>query len=554
MVVDDMSSMRQLMKAQLNSLGVTKITEAKNAAGVLELLRDPTREPINLLLLDFILGEATDGQQLLEVIRHEGLIASSAVVCMVTAEQSYKQVAGVAEHAPDAYLIKPFTANDLESHILPVLTRKQGAIVKGKRTPGLKPIYDQYDAGNYGTVLRLVDAYAIKEGVKADTARLKGDALTHLGDLVGASEHYGAHAGAYPWAVLGLARINAGLGRTDEAISALTALQVVAPNYVPAADALAGAYLKAGDATKAMEVLDRAVAKSGTVARLRAASKVAERLGDSEATTKYAGKAMEGSRHSLRKDFGDHARYARGLLAMGDTQGAVVALSKMTTENPALKSDVRVLSVQVCAIAIQLADELNTAQGFGTAMRERRMALLADKQARIREMLDSMPVPDAHADPESAVYLSEALLAGGEHDKAAELAAKAVASGAVLRPNEANPEWRDTVAGLAADEMRVKARQGLTLLREGKVAEAVAWFDALAQHAPESLAPVCLGNVVMAGATMYRRGGKPAESYLAKARVALARLQAQFPTYDRLPGLEQAVSACQLVQVGATPA
>ena len=105
LVVDDMAMMRGMMKSQLISLGVARVAEAANAALAVDKLRTGK---FDLLLLDYYLGDATDGQQLLELIRNESLVASSAVIVMVTAEQGYGQVAKVAEHTPDAYLIKPF--------------------------------------------------------------------------------------------------------------------------------------------------------------------------------------------------------------------------------------------------------------------------------------------------------------------------------------------------------------------------------------------------------------------------------------------------------------
>lgn len=187
LVVDDLASMRSMMKSQLTSIGVSRVSEAPNAAIVINKMR---AEKFDLVLLDYYLGDATDGQQLLELIRNESLIASSALAVMVTGETNYGSVAKVAEHTPDAYLLKPFTADKLYDHLLPVIERKLGIRHPAKKTPGLKPIYDQYDAGHYEAVIALVDAYTEREGPHADTARLKGDALIQMGDYVKALKHY----------------------------------------------------------------------------------------------------------------------------------------------------------------------------------------------------------------------------------------------------------------------------------------------------------------------------------------------------------------------------
>ncbi len=155
LVVDDMATMRSLMKNQLNSIGVNKVAVTPSAAGATELLR---KEKYNLLLLDYYLGDATDGQQLLELIRNERLTPSYAVVVMVTGEKNYGLVAQVAEHSPDAYLIKPFTAETMLSHLRPVIERKLGLRLPTRKTPGLKPIYEQLDLDRFDAVVALVDA------------------------------------------------------------------------------------------------------------------------------------------------------------------------------------------------------------------------------------------------------------------------------------------------------------------------------------------------------------------------------------------------------------
>jgi DNA-binding response OmpR family regulator len=89
------------------------------------VLRQVGRTPFDIILSDYLLEDGRDGQQLLEELRQQHLVPLSTVFMMITSERAYHNVVSVAELAPDDYLIKPFTADDLHGRLVRALYRKQ---------------------------------------------------------------------------------------------------------------------------------------------------------------------------------------------------------------------------------------------------------------------------------------------------------------------------------------------------------------------------------------------------------------------------------------------
>ena len=122
LVVDDYPGMRSALKMTLSNFGMTRIELAASAS---EVIFKVGNTHYDVILCDFNLGEGRDGQQLLEELRHRGLIHLDTVFIMVTAESVYEKVVATAELAPDDYLIKPFSAEVLRNRLDGILLRKR---------------------------------------------------------------------------------------------------------------------------------------------------------------------------------------------------------------------------------------------------------------------------------------------------------------------------------------------------------------------------------------------------------------------------------------------
>jgi len=534
LVVDDLAAMRSMMKTQLASIGVSRVTEAPNAAVAINKMR---AEKFDLVLLDYYLGDATDGQQLLELIRNESLIASSSLAIMVTGETKYGLVAQVAEHTPDAYLLKPFTADKLYEHLLPVLERKLGIRRPNKKTPGLKPIYDQFDAGNYDAVITLVDAYTEREGPRADTARLKGDALIHMGDYVSALKHYKRLQDHFSWAALGVARVQAHLHHTEAAIATLEKLVADAPHYMHAIDMLAETYIASSQPEKALTILEKACAISPTVNRMRATARVAEQIEDDFRAVQWSNKVVEANKFAVVQDFTDHARLVRGLVKTGQMDKAVATVVRFESEVPQAKQSASIQASKGYVLARQIEKEKIELASMTEGIRSRRLPLLAEKEARLENIVNTLSSTEHSA--KEGIFISEVFIASGHSEKALESASTAMAYGENLTPALGDAAWQEAVKVQAVAKTKARILDGLNLLRANKTKEALVLFMELVEHTPPDLTAQLLANVVTTVIALKHKGQNVTE-FMPAARVALERLKEKYSSYERLPGLIEA--------------
>ncbi len=529
LVVDDYAAMRSLMKRQLMDIGVSRAAEAPNAAMALDKLRG---DQFNLLLLDYYLGDATDGQQLLELIRSERLIPSSAVVIMVTADSDYAAVARVAEHTPDSYLLKPFTADRLLAKLTPLIQRKMG--LRGKNaTRGLAPVYDQYDAGHYVKALAMLDGLRAAEGIKQDTARLRGDCLLKMHAYPSALQHYQALAATSPWAHLGLAHALKGLGRQQEALNELKNLVRSHANYYPAADALAATYTELNQHDQALNVLESASQRSPTVARMRSTGIAAERSGNDEATVKWLSRVVNDNKHAAEQEPMDTALLVRSLVNTGQLDKAAGTLAMAIKTRPTLAEDPNILAAQLLSQATSYAQAQKAAASEGAAsVRERRMAMLEGQAAAIKQL--ALQVANGGGNGRGVLLAGEALMAAGLQEHAEEKLAQALAAGGVIPHTLGSEEWRAQVWSKAHT---AAGKAALDHMRAGDFDQAITVFARLAEQMSEA-APA-LANLIQAIAAL-EKAGKAREADIARGEAALARLHAEYPEYPRLAAVAHA--------------
>ncbi|MGE3774539.1 MAG: response regulator, partial [Gammaproteobacteria bacterium] len=84
LIIDDLREMRMTVRGMLDSLQVKVMHEAKSGDEALEIL---SKNPVDVVLCDYNLGEGRDGQQTLEEARGRNLLLPTAAWIMITAEQ-----------------------------------------------------------------------------------------------------------------------------------------------------------------------------------------------------------------------------------------------------------------------------------------------------------------------------------------------------------------------------------------------------------------------------------------------------------------------------------
>ncbi len=118
LVVDDFSTTRRIISSLLEQLGFPYIHQARNGQEALERLGCGD---IDLVVTDWHMP-VMDGLELVVNMRTHPETASVPVL-MVTAESKREQMTRAAYAGVNGYLVKPFTAEALQSKIQRIVAR-----------------------------------------------------------------------------------------------------------------------------------------------------------------------------------------------------------------------------------------------------------------------------------------------------------------------------------------------------------------------------------------------------------------------------------------------
>jgi CheY-like chemotaxis protein/Flp pilus assembly protein TadD len=122
LVIDDYPDMRASIRRMLDNFGVIQVETASNGE---EAILKCEEQNFDIILADYNLGEAKNGQQILEELRFKNLLKSTSVYMMITAETTKHMVFGALEYQPDDYLTKPFTQGVLQKRLDRLVLEKE---------------------------------------------------------------------------------------------------------------------------------------------------------------------------------------------------------------------------------------------------------------------------------------------------------------------------------------------------------------------------------------------------------------------------------------------
>lgn len=319
LIVDRHSPARDSLRLMLGALGVTAVHGAGNSA---EVIRQVKGNRFDIILSDFVLDDGRDGQQLLEELRHAHLIPLSTVYLIITSERGYTNVVALAELAPDDYLIKPFTAEQLQARLIRAIYKKHV----------LRHIYQQIERGALQEAIAACDRVIQQQPqYMYDALRFKGELLHQLGETREAEEVFRRvlEGRVVPWAKMGLAMALRDRGALDEAGQLAEQVTQEAPDFLSAYDFLASVQEAQGRLGNAQQSLQRAAdASPHNTVRQRLVGDVAARNKDLLAAEKAYGKVIERSRGSSLRSVDDFANLSRVLIERGD----VAASRKITAD------------------------------------------------------------------------------------------------------------------------------------------------------------------------------------------------------------------------------
>ncbi|MFZ4712474.1 MAG: response regulator [Bacteriovoracaceae bacterium] len=117
LVVDDMSTMRKIIKKSLTQFGFTNVSEADDGAPAWALLQEAskTAEPFEFVISDWNMPGMT-GIDLLKNVRANETTKKLPFL-MVTAEAEQANVIAAVKAGVSNYIVKPFTPDALKAKI-----------------------------------------------------------------------------------------------------------------------------------------------------------------------------------------------------------------------------------------------------------------------------------------------------------------------------------------------------------------------------------------------------------------------------------------------------
>lgn len=129
LVVDDMPTMRRIVKATAKSVGFNHdhMEEAENGQMALDRLEDLSR-PIDFIISDWNMPVMQGIDFLRHVRAHKDPRISTIPFLMVTAEAKQENIIAAIQAKVSNYIVKPFSATTFEEKVAKVLAGKKGSL------------------------------------------------------------------------------------------------------------------------------------------------------------------------------------------------------------------------------------------------------------------------------------------------------------------------------------------------------------------------------------------------------------------------------------------
>lgn len=518
LVVDDAATQMTTLRGQLSMLGISKVDAATNPDAALQQIKSGK---YNLVLCDYNLNHKTDGQQLFEYLRDNGILAPDCLFFMVTAENAYASVAAASEHKPDAYLLKPITASDVEERLKAALERRKA----------FEPVNAALGKGDLAGALSAVEKLLLKKDRwQMQAMQQKGQILLNLGRHAEARAVYQAALAERPqlvWAQLGLAR-GYKAGNMFEEAKQLAREIIESPDgqrNLAAYDVLAEALEAQGDSKGAQWVLRDAVTAVPSAKRQRLLAECAYRNGELDTAVEAMQKVTKATQGAITALPQDTLALAQALVDAGQAAGAVTLLDQV---NPKFITAPQVESVAQ-AIRAQALAATGDAAGAHKAM------------AKARETMRGAKADFA------TVALAKAELVAGDEDAGLKLLGTAVSS------DHENPRVKqlvrnalrltghedkmDSLVEAAAAGLQGRVTDAKSLFRDSKIDDALAAIETALKDYPDNTGVLFQAAQMNCMALRLKKQGNPA--MVERVRLYLTRLDKLMPGNDRVTQMQR---------------
>ena len=516
LVVDDMATQQTTLRGQLGMLGIGKIDAAGSAEDALRMVRS---KHYGLILCDYNLNHKTDGQQLFEFLREAQLLPPDTLFFMITAESNYNSVAAASEHMPDAYLLKPITAGDIEDRLKSQLDKRHA----------LLDISKALSKGDLAGALIACDAVlAKKDRWFMYALQLKAQTLLDLGNAEEARQMFQSaldlRAGLM-WAQIGLARAQKTAGKFEEAKRLAMAI-IASPEGEKnlAAFDVAGQAMEAlGDPASAMQMMKKSAQVVPSARRLRQLAESAYRNGDLATAKASLLKAIKSSQGSITAQAQDLHALAQTHIDLGEAKEALELISDSATR------------------ATRGAHEPDF-ECVTMAIRAQAHALLGEDEKALREATQALAHHSTGKADFASVALARAALVTGQIETGLKLIAQAISADhensriqqlvCKALTDTGHSEQIELVVHAASKGLKTRLHEAKLLLRSGKLDEALQAIEAELVEYPENT--TVLLECAQMNCMALRLKKRMDDGRLNQVRDYLVRLEKLLPANDRV--------------------
>ena len=179
-VVEDNGMARTNIRNHLLDMGFTQVSCFSNGQ---ELKINLKNKKLDLLLMDFHLGQHKNGVDVVQDLQRQKQITHSTCVMFITSDRLPLIIGQIVDVHPEALVVKPYTIRNLIRNISNCLSLNQY----------LMPVYEMMDEDNYPQALFLIDHLLEKNSQpkkKSALVKLRGRLLTKLGRYSEATDLY----------------------------------------------------------------------------------------------------------------------------------------------------------------------------------------------------------------------------------------------------------------------------------------------------------------------------------------------------------------------------
>lgn len=322
LVIDDQPAARQSLRICAQAMGAFSVEFSSGYQDAISRIR---RNPPDVILCDYMLGDDRSGQQLLEELRRNELLADESVFMMVTAEQSYEQVVAAVELVPDDYIIKPFSPERLRFRLDRALMRKNF----------FRPFYVAKRAADFEEADAFIEANRDSEAgqpYRFELLRQSAELKLARGDANAAQAAYEEilELHPFPWARAGKAKSLMRQNRLQEAREIVDSVIDTSPQYFDAFDLKTQICIDMGDYDEAQQTVENVSQRTRrNYARKRLLASTALLNGDAVTASSAMEDVLQNDLAIGGVPISDRLMLVRGQIEAGDTMAAEQTIRKI---------------------------------------------------------------------------------------------------------------------------------------------------------------------------------------------------------------------------------